>query len=93
MGQNDYRIYSDRPTLLEIRIIPRNNYTHAILLIYYSFYAISCLRALTDCATSMIVSVTKNSNIGIGFSGDGWFYDFGDSNRAFKRDCTVYTGY
>ena len=26
-------------------------------------------------------------------SGDGWFYDFGDSNRAFKRDCTVYTGY
>ena len=25
--------------------------------------------------------------------GDGWFYDFGDSNRAFKRDCTVYTGY
>ena len=26
-------------------------------------------------------------------SGDGWFYDFGDSYRAFKRDCTVYTGY
>ena len=21
------------------------------------------------------------------------FYDFDDSNRTFKRDCTVYTGY
>ena len=24
--------------------------------------------------------------------GDVWFYDFGDSNRAFKRDYTVCTG-
>ena len=34
-----------------------------------------------------------HTHISVVISGDGWFYDFGDSNRAFKRDCTVYTGY
>ena len=33
------------------------------------------------------------TDLSVVISGDGWFYDFGDSNRAFKRDCTVYTGY
>ena len=40
----------------------------------------------------MSVSVLHYDTFDV-ISGDGWFYDFGDSNRAFKRDCTVYTGY
>ena len=45
-----------------------------------------------DRSDTMGVTVTVISR-SVVISGDGWFYDFGDSNRAFKRDCTVYTGY
>ena len=37
--------------------------------------------------------IALRQQVSVVISGDGWFYDFGDSNRAFKRDCTVYTGY
>ena len=42
---------------------------------------------------TQLLTEAKQAGGSVVISGDGWFYDFGDSNRAFKRDCTVYTGY
>ena len=61
------------------------NLPHLLLKLNITLLYLTCTRLLPMACLYHCYSVV--------ISGDGWFYDFGDSNRAFKRDCTVYTGY